>query len=411
MNCACDHGKLMPYEDGLAQLLAAANPIERTQIIDLADALGRVLAQDLVSPINVPPRPNSAMDGYAMAAANLGLACAYKVNQRIPAGQVPQALEVGTMARLFTGSQIPLGADTVVMQEAVTVTAAGDIMLTHLPAPGEHIRPAGQDISAGALVAQAGQSISPQLMGVLASIGLNKVVVRCRLKVAVINTGDELVMPGETCGEGKIYNSNLFTLTGLLKRLDCEVVTCGIVADTRASIKAALLAAAAEADLVISSGGVSVGEEDHVKAMVQQLGQLELWRLAIKPGKPVAFGHIRQTPFIGLPGNPSAVLVTFLMLARPYLLTMQGQTCVRPSSVKVKVAFARSKPNSRTEFMRVQLGVDEHGNLAAQLKQTQSSGALSSSVTAQGLMVAPAGKRWQCGDMLDFIAFSELGAT
>jgi len=414
VNCACDYGKLMPYEAGLAQLVAAAVAIEETESVVLQNALGRVLAQDVTASINVPPAANSAMDGYAMCAADIVIGQVYQVSQRVTAGQQPEPLKSGTLVRLFTGSHIPLGADTVVMQEAVTLVDDQapelGVCFSALPSQGDHIRPAGQDITQGATVAHSGQGITPQLMGVLASIGVVSVRVKRKLKVAIVNTGDELIMPGEVCGEGKIYNSNLFTLTGLLQRMGCDVIASGIVADTPASTRAALLAAAAEADVVITSGGVSVGEEDHVKGIVEELGQLDLWRLAIKPGKPLAFGRIRQTPFIGLPGNPSAVLVTFLMLARPYLLAMQGHHKVTPNSFKVKAAFGRDKIVSRTEFVRVNLS-SLNGELEAHVKATQSSGALSSAVLAQGLMVAHADSQWQAGDLLDFIPFSELGAA
>ena len=414
MNCACDQPGLRSYEAGLAQLIAAAQPVQDYQVLALEDALGKVLAEDVVSTIMVPPAANSAMDGYAMRAADIVANEYLPISQRINAGATPEPLQPGTIARIFTGAEIPAGADCVVMQEIANAQESSDgkaiVAFQQVPSVGDHIRPAGQDITEGAQIASVGECISPRLMGVLASVGKHRVKVRPAIKVAVLNTGDELVMPGEPCAPGKIYNSNLFTLTGLLKNMGCELVAVTQVPDTPEATRAALMAAAAEADVILSSGGVSVGDEDHVKGAVEELGELHLWRLAIKPGKPLAFGHVNNTPFIGLPGNPSAVLVTFLMLARPYLMAMQGRSKISPQRYHVPAGFERLKGGPRTEFLRVSLTMQD-GQTSAQLLTNQSSGVLSSATLSDGLLILPQDTTVQLGDMLEFIPFAELGAA
>ncbi len=414
MNCACDQANLCSYEAGLAQLIAAAQPLTESEKLPLADALGRVLHQDLWSAIQVPPMANSAMDGYAMRSDDVQLHTPLPISQRISAGAKGQDLAPGSVARIFTGAPIPHGADCVVMQEMASThdDANGQTWVTFSQTPkvGDHINPAGQDVAQGAQVGKAGDLITPRLMGVLASVGFAKVPVVRRLKVAVLNTGDELVMPGQPCHDGKIYNSNLFTLCGLLNNMGCELISSTQVPDDPDTTRAGLLAAAAEADVILSSGGVSVGDEDHVKEAVEELGELYLWRLAIKPGKPLAFGHVNGVPFIGLPGNPSAVLVTFLMLARPYLMAMQGRHSIGSQSYPIPAGFVRLRAGPRTEFMRVSLEVSS-GHLAARLQANQSSGVLSSATVSDGLLIVPANTKVAHGDMLEYIPFTELGAA
>ena len=408
MSCSCDSGKLQPFESGLAQLVEAARSVQETEVVELQEALGRVLARDIHSTLSVPPADNSAMDGYAVCAKDLEEGKVFSISQRVAAGHQASAIQRGTAVRLFTGSEIPKGADTVIMQEEALIEGEG-VRFIGEAVKGDHIRKAGQDINIGDQVIAQGTTLAPQHLGVLASVGIADVSVYRRLKVAVLNTGDELVMPGMPCPQGKIYNSNYFTLSGLLTRLGCDVWTPGIVKDTPEATQQALAQASINSDVIISSGGVSVGEEDHVKAAVESLGSLDLWRLAIKPGKPLAFGEVKGTPFIGLPGNPSAVLVTFLMLARPYLLKMQGAQKIEPRRYQVCAGFDRSKGVSRKEFLRVVVSA-ENGQLLAVPAHSQSSGVLSSAVMADGLLIVPEQHRVSRGDILDFIPFSEIGS-
>ncbi|WP_296062224.1 gephyrin-like molybdotransferase Glp [uncultured Amphritea sp.] len=404
--CDAPASQLMPVDDALARLLAeAALPVE-TEEVDISDALGRVLAEDQTSVVDVPPRDNSAMDGYALRVADLAGSRRLNVSQRIPAGTMPQPLEPGTAARIFTGSEIPLGADAVVMQENATAGEAGGqqwVEIAEAPPVGNNIRQQGQDIRTGQVVIPAGMRLQAHHLGVLASVGVARVRVCRRLKVAVLATGDELVIPGNPLQPGQIYNSNLFTIRGLLQALGCEVVDAAIVEDTLEGTKVALRQASEQADCIITSGGVSVGEEDHVKAAIEAQGELRLWKLAIKPGKPMAFGYVNGKPLLGLPGNPAAVLVTFNILARPFLLRSMGADSVVPNSFSVEVGFSRSKAIGRQEYLRVQL---KDGRAVS--GSSQSSGVLSSSVMAAGYLVVPPGRVFREGDQLRFIPFSEV---
>jgi len=409
--CGCDaprHGQnLMPVSEALEKLLDQAAVKAEIEEVSLAAALGRVLAEDQLSGVDVPPRDNSAMDGYAVRCADLANSGRFTISQRIPAGTAPTALEPGTAARIFTGSEIPEGADAVVMQEDTCSENddAGNtwVQINSEPGIGNNIREQGQDIKTGQVVMPAGTRLQAAHLGVLASVGIGMVKVYRPLKVAIVTTGDELVMPGNPLKPGQIYNSNLFTIQGLLQGLGCEIVDLGIIEDTFAGTRDALKRASEQADCIISSGGVSVGEEDHVKTAVESLGELSLWKMAIKPGKPMAFGFVNGTPILGLPGNPSSVLVTFTVLARPYLLKMQGCGQFMPNSFAVRAGFTRTKTTARQEYLRVEL---QDG--CAVLGRSQSSGVLSSAVTAAGYLVVPANAQVVEGDQLTFIPFSEV---
>lgn len=388
----------------LDALLERARGVTQQETVAVSDALGRVLAAPQTSGITVPPADNSAMDGYAVRVTDVATpGVKLPVSQRILAGAVGVPLAPGSAARIFTGAPLPSGADAVVMQEYCA--AEGDVVAIHSqPHRGENIRRAGEDVRAGDMVLAAGTRLGAAEMGLAASVGLATLPVFRKLKVACFFTGDELVTPGEALAPGQIYNSNRYTLAGLVAGLGCELIDLGIVPDTLDATEAALERAAREADVVITSGGVSVGEADYVKAAVEKLGRVEMWKVAMKPGKPLVYGRVGEADFIGLPGNPVSAFVTFGLFVRPFLLKRMGAVDVLYRAFVVQADFAWSKPGTRREFLRARLQAD--GRLA--LFPNQSSGVLTSCAWADGLVDLPIGQTIRQGDWVRFIPFSEL---
>ena len=395
---------LLSVDDALAQLLAGAVPITQVEEVSTLQAAGRVLARAQNSTMDVPPMDNSAMDGYAVCLADLrGDGARLKVAQRIPAGAVGKPLESGTAARIFTGAPVPPGADAIVMQEFTQ--AEGDaVTVNKLPKPGEWIRRVGSDIRKGGQVLAAGKRLLPQDTGLAASVGIGTLPVLRKLRLGLFFTGDELVMPGEPLAPGRIYNSNRFTLNGLAAAFDCEVRDYGIVPDDLAKTRQVLRTAAAENDLIVTSGGVSVGDEDHVRPAVEAEGSLLMWRIAMKPGRPLAFGKVGNAAFIGLPGNPVSSFVTFLIFVRPFLLKTQGQTNTQPKAIDARADFDWLEPDSRREFLRVRWNAT--GGL--DLYPTQDSAVLTSTAWADGLVDNPAGGAIRKGDRVRYLPYSEL---
>jgi molybdopterin molybdotransferase len=411
---------LKSLDDALAELLAQVHGLQQTELVSTFEADGRVLAQDVTSSLHVPPQDNSAMDGYAVRSADVtAQGAVLSVTQRIPAGSAGRKIEPFTAARIFTGAPIPADADAVVMQEDCDVVndCEGGIRINVVPKAGQWIRKAGEDVARGAVVLQKGERLTPASLGLAASIGLTQLSVVRQPKVALFSTGDELVMPGDIAPEnmpaGSIYNSNRFFLRALLKRLGCEVTDMGIVPDDLEATKAALRSAAEGHDLILTSGGVSVGEEDHIKPAVTALGELNLWQIAIKPGKPFAYGKVHKAlaegscHFIGLPGNPVSSFITFLVLVRPFILKLQGvenATLIVTQSIAVKANFTWSKADKRREFLRVKRNAS--GGL--DLFPNQSSGVLTSAVWGDGVVDNPPGQTIAVGDMVQFVSFADL---
>jgi len=401
---SCDNPGLMPIDEALARLLDKASVTAGVESVAVEAAVGRVLAESPIAAVDVPPADNSSMDGYAVCIADLDAEqeTALPISARIPAGQAPGTLQPGSCARIFTGAEIPAGADAVVMQEQTRIE--GDHVV--FPAgvkPQANIRPKGQDIEQGAATLAQGTRLQPADLGVLASTGLAEVKVYKPLRVALLCTGDELVEPGQPLAAGQIYNSNRFILAGLVEKLGMQLVNLGRVRDTAEDTARALREAAQQADLIISTGGVSVGEEDHVKAEVEKLGSLDLWRIKIKPGKPLAYGQVQGVPFFGLPGNPASSLITFCLFARPYLLKMQGATLDKPLLMQLPAGFTRTRAIVRQEYLRARF---EDGRVMP--FANQSSGVLSSASWANGLAVVPPDTQVAEGDLIGFIPFSEL---
>lgn len=399
---------LKPLDAALVELLAHALPLSLPESVSTFDADGRVLAQDVMASLDVPAHDNSSMDGYAVRCADWqNSATAFVVNQRIAAGSTGDVLGLGCAARIFTGAPVPEGADAIVMQEDCAVDGS-QIRLPTQPQLGQWIRRRGEDVLSGAAVLCKGERLAPASLGLAASIGFDRLLVAPRVRVALFSTGDELVMPGDVAPvdmkPGAIYNSNRFFLRALLRRLGCVVTDMGIVPDKLDATIAALKTASSAHDLVLTSGGVSVGEEDHIKPAVQALGQLNLWQIAIKPGKPFAYGKINDTHFIGLPGNPVSSFVTFLLLVRPFILKLQGVSNLAPYSIAANAHFDWPKADKRREFLRVR----HNATGGLELFDNQSSGVLTSAVWADGLVDNPAGKTIAHGDSVQFIPMPYL---
>ena len=404
---------LTPIDEALSFLLASVAPCCEAEVVALLCASGRILSHSITAPLSVPPMANSAMDGYALRAADsVDPERDLAVSQRIAAGQVGARLEAGTAARIFTGAPMPAGADAVVMQENCERRGEG-IRVNKAVLPNENVRPIGADIKAGSTVFAQGRRLRPQDIGALASLGLTEVSVTRKLRVALMTTGDELQRPGSALLPGQIYDSNFATLTALLTGLHVDIVDCGRVGDTLAATRDALLDAAGRADCVITTGGVSVGEEDHVRAAIEQLGTIDLWKLAVKPGKPFAFGKItsegESCQFFGLPGNPVSAFVTFALVVRPALLALQGATRASPHSFPVRSGFSRDKGGPRQEYLRAVLEQAPEGLVATPLRN-QSSGVALSLSRSDGLLIVPPSVGVSQGEILQFIPFSELGA-
>src|SRR5471030_2992886 len=394
---------MIPVEEAMARLMemAEATPILEHERVTLAAAEGRVLAGALISTLDLPPWPNSAMDGYALRVADW-TGEPLRVSQRILAGQAPEPLEPGTCARIFTGAPIPAGADCVEMQENAEVLADGRVRFTEALSVDQNIRPQGQETTVGEQVLAAGTRMGPIELGLAASLGLAELVVVRRVRVAVLSTGDELIEPGLPLGPGQIYNSNRVLLCSWLQRLGCDVIDAGILPDDLEKTRNAL-GSLGHADLILSTGGVSVGEADFLGHALREEGELSLWKLAIKPGKPLTFGHFRGVPVIGLPGNPASTLVTFALLARPYLLRRQGVEEVQPLRFEVPVGFVWAKPGNRREYLRGRL---EQGK--AIIYRNQSSGVLRSAAWAEGLVEVLEERTLIEGEYVNFIPLSEV---
>jgi molybdopterin molybdotransferase len=395
---------LLNVDEALEQLLAAARPVAETETAPTLSATGRVLAAAQRSTMNVPPMDNSAMDGYAVRLADLRRPdTRLKVTQRIQAGSTGQALAPGTAARIFTGAPIPAGADAIVMQEHCV--AEGEVVVVKkIPKPGEWVRLTGSDIRAGDQILPAGIRLRPQDTGLAASVGIALLPVHRRVRLGLFFTGDELVMPGDPLPPGRIYNSNRFTLNGLAGIFGCETRDYGIVPDSLAATREVLRRAAAECDVIVTSGGVSVGDADFVKPAVEAEGELLMWKIAMKPGRPLAFGRVSKANFIGLPGNPVSSFVTFLIFVRPFLLRTQGIADVHVHAIPVRADFDWPEPDLRREFLRVKWNA--RGGL--DLYPTQDSAVLMSTAWADGLVDNPAEHPIRAGDMVKFMPYSEL---
>jgi molybdopterin molybdotransferase len=414
VDCGCDQVQqpLLAMDEALDFLLNAVVVNTNTHTVSLDNSLYQVLAQDVCSTINVPDFDNSAMDGYAINLkedqVNISGGVNFEVTDRIPAGSIGNTLAPGCAARIFTGAPIPKGANTVIMQEECEVSEDGKSIETWRPLSiNENIRPMGNDIQTGDVILRAGMQLKPQDVALAASVGVAELEVFKKLKVGVFFTGDELVEPGNALNMGEIFNSNRYALVALLKQLNCEVINLGNIKDNLDSTCKALETLASDCDLIMTTGGVSVGEEDHVKPAVEKLGKLSLWRIKMKPGKPLAFGNVGKAAFIGLPGNPVSAMVTFFLFARPFIKKMQGVSHYKNQTTQVQCNFDWRRPRPRREFVRVKL---DHSTIpaSANLYPKQGSDVLSSVVWADGLVEIPENSTFTQGEVLNYYSLTEL---
>ena len=404
----CDSGSLMPVDEAIAQLLAQAPPVPSTEVIPLGQAAGRVIAEELFSPLDLPGWDNSAMDGYALRAADVPEQGGYLVLAgRIAAGHSSDVpLQAGQTVRIFTGAPLPPGADSVVPQERCRVY--GQRIWCPPLRLGEHVRKRGEELQRGQSLLRVGQRLRAQEVGLLASAGIPWVKVYRPLRVCLLSSGDELREPGESLAPGQIYNSNRHLVTALLRGWGVEVLDYGVMADALAASRDALILASSECDLLLTTGGVSVGEEDHLKQAIQELGRVDFWRLAIQPGKPLAFGEVAGKPWIGLPGNPSAALITTLVVVRPFLLRAQGVERVLPVPIQVPAGFEWPTPNKRRQYLRARLSPGEDGQLRAVLHPQQSSAMLTAACWADGLVIVEREQVLLKDAPVPFLSFAEF---
>jgi len=408
-SCYNPNDKMLTTDEAINFLLERSTATAQIERVSILDALDRVLAQPITSTLNVPPLDNSAMDGYVTRFSDLTNdgETTLPISQRIAAGHVGEQLQAGTAARIFTGAPVPEGADTIIMQEQCQ-QQGDDVVIRGSISKGDHIRRAGEDITEGSEVISVGQKLRPQDMGLIASVGVADIAVFKKIRVAIFSTGDELLMPGEAVQPGKIYNSNRYTLTGLLQKAGCEIIDLGCIPDDLDATVAAMEKAAEHADLIMTTGGVSVGEEDYIKLAIDKLGSVDMWRVAMKPGKPVAFGEVNNTSFIGLPGNPVSVFVTFCLFARAVIRKMQGCHDVLPRKMQIIAGFDWPRKGPRREFVRGQLITGDNGQQQAQIYSSQSSGVLTSTSWAHGIIEIPENTTVKKGDTLNWLDFSEL---
>jgi len=396
------------FDEALHYLLTKAKPTAQTEQVLIFDALGRILAEPIVSPVNVPPHDNSMMDGYALHSFDLEHNDTFEVSQRIPAGSTPEPLKTGTAARIFTGAPIPEGANIVVMQEETEETTEGNVKITASKTKvNQNIRVIGEDIAENASILKPGHKLRSQDLGLITSIGFGEVTVYKPLTIATFTTGDELLEPGEAPQPGKIYNANRYVLAGLVPQLGMKLVDLGRVEDTLEATIEAMKKAAKLADVVVTTGGVSVGEEDHIKPAIEQLGGLDMWKVKMKPGKPIAYGDIKGTPFIGLPGNPVSAFATFNLFARPYLSKMQGANVLKAKPIWLEADFEWLKAGFRREFARARL-VNKSQKSVVEIYPNQGSGVLTSTVWADGFVVIPEDTQIQKGDKVAFYPFNPV---